>query len=65
LREVYINLLDIKEPKLMFTNDNSEMNLQNRKVVKNNYCKVIVKPTKEELELHTDFLKKELKKNYY
>jgi len=49
----------------MFTNDNSEMNLQNRKVVKNNYCKVIVKPTKEELELHTDFLKKELKKNYY
>ena len=65
LREVYINLLDIKEPKLMFTNDNSEMNLQNRKVVKNNYCKVIVEPTKEELELHTDFLKKELKKNYY
>ncbi len=65
LREVYINLLDVKEPKFIFSNDNLETNLENRKNSKKDYCTIVVEPTNEELELHKVFLKKELKKNYY
>ena len=65
LREVYINLLDVKEPKLVFTNDNLETNLKNKSNSKKNYCKIVVKPTEEELKLHKEILKKEIKKNYY
>jgi len=65
LREVYINLLDAKEPKLIFSNENFEINLGNNMNSKKDYCKAVIKPTNEELELHKAFLKKELKKNYY
>ena len=65
LREVYINLLDAKEPKLIFSNENSENKIINRENINKNYCKIIVKPTLEEVTLHSNFLKKELKKNYY
>ena len=64
LREVYINLLDAKEPKLMFSNEN--LDSTEKKIKKNkNYCKIIVEPTIEETKMHANFLKKELKKNYY
>ena len=65
LREVYINLLDVKEPKLKFSNENLVTNDENRVKFNNNYCKTIVRPTQEEIKLHKNFLKKELKKNYY
>jgi len=65
LREVYINLLDAKNPKLIFSNKNSKTNLENRKNIETIYCKKIIYPTPEELQLHSEFLKKELKKNYY
>ena len=65
LREVYINLLDAKEPKLIFSDENTETNVSNRTMIKKNYCKTVIKPTDIELELHKDFLKKEIKKNYY
>ena len=65
LREVYINLLDAKEPKLIFSNDNLEVNIENRNSSKKDYCKIVVAPTEEELKLHKEFLKKELKKNHY
>ena len=65
LREVYINLLDAKEPKLIFSNENLETNLLKRNNIKKDYCKIVVEPTDEELELHKDFLKKEMKKNHY
>tara|TARA_B100000780_G_C21116321_1_gene451702 strand:+ start:1944 stop:2615 length:672 start_codon:yes stop_codon:yes gene_type:complete len=65
LREVYINLLDAKEPKLIFANENLETNIENKKNIKKDHCNIIVKPTSEELKLHSEFLKKELKKNYY
>jgi DNA polymerase-3 subunit epsilon len=64
LREVYINLLDAKEPKFIFSQESAENKALNR-MSKKNYCKIVIKPTNEELELHKDFLKKELKKNYY
>ena len=65
LREVYINLLDAKEPKLIFSNNNPSINSENKENIKKDYCKIVIKPTEEELKLHKDFLKKELKKNYY
>jgi DNA polymerase III subunit epsilon len=65
LREVYINLLDVKEPKLIFSNDNVNSSPQDRENIQQNYCKIVIKPTNKELELHKAFLKKELKKNYY
>ena len=65
LREVYINLLDAKEPKLIFSNEDLENNLENRINNKKDYCKIVVEPSDKELELHKVFLKKELKKNYY
>ena len=65
LREVYINLLDAKEPKLIFSNEKVDLNLENRKNSNKKYCKVVLKPNPEEINLHSKFLKKELKKNYY
>ena len=65
LREVYINLLDAKEPKLKFVNENLEVNEENRTNISKNYCKTVVELTQEEIKLHNEFLKKELKKNYY
>ena len=60
LREVYINLLDVKEPKFNLSN-NIEQN-----VLKNNsYNKKVVPINELELKLHKEFLKKEIKKNYY
>jgi|TARA_B110000285_G_C15119475_1_gene616194 DNA polymerase-3 subunit epsilon len=65
LREVYINLLDAKEPRLIFSNEKGASILERKTNFNQNYCKTVVKPTAEEVKLHRDFLKKGLKKNYY
>ncbi len=62
LREVYIHLLDAKEPKLSFSTKVEKEN-NHRKIV--NYSKKIVMPTEDELKSHNLFLKTELKKNYF
>jgi len=62
LREVYINLLDAKEPKLSF-NTQVAQNISRSKI--SNYSKKIIKPSEEELKNHNLFLKTELKKNYF
>ena len=62
LREVYINLLDVKEPKLSF-NQQVDKKIENNKVL--NYSKKIIKPSEEELRNHKSFLKSELKKNFF
>ena len=64
LTKVYINLIDQKEPSLNFISDNYENNDLNFKK-KNNYSKKIVKPSDKELSLHKEFLKNQLKKNYF
>ena len=61
LREVYINLLDVKEPKFNLA---SRSILDNTRVT-NAYNKNIQNISELEIKLHKDFLKKELKKNYY
>ena len=62
LREVYIYLLDAKEPKLSF-NSKVESKSSYGKVL--SYSKKIVRPSEEELKNHNIFLKSELKKNYF
>ena len=64
LAKVYINLLDQKEPKLNFSNsvDINSVETQNKNIT---YSKKIVYPTSEELEQHREFLKRDLKKNFY
>ena len=61
LREVYINLLDVKEPKFNLTSKSYEQNIVNN----NNYNKSIINITDSEIKMHKEFLKKELKKNFY
>ncbi len=61
LREVYINLLDVKEPKFNLSNSISEINIDKAK----DYSKKVVKISETELKKHKDFLKLELKKNFY
>ena len=61
LREVYINLLDVKEPKFNLSSSNQEKNLFKNK----NYNKQIVDISDAELNNHKEFLKKEMKKNFY
>ena len=61
LREVYINLLDAKEPKFNLSSNSTET-----KIAKNNvYNKKILQISENELNSHKEFIKKELKKNYY
>jgi len=65
LKEIYVNLIDQKEPKF---------NLENIEIIdskfikntnKNNISKKIIKPSNEELQLHKKYLKSHLPKNYY
>tara|TARA_X000001036_G_scaffold427999_1_gene457271 strand:+ start:833 stop:1492 length:660 start_codon:yes stop_codon:yes gene_type:complete len=61
LREVYINLLDAKEPKFNLTSTMSENNVNTEK----DYYKSILKISDDEIKKHKQFLKSELKKNFY
>ena len=63
LAKVYINLIDQKEPTLNFDNA-KEKNFKNKNV-SSDYFKKIVKPTSEELKLHKEYVKKNLKNNYF
>ncbi len=61
LREVYINLLDIKEPK--FNLPNNVIDHKNNKI--HDYDKTVVKISETEIKKHKVFLKSKLKKNFY
>ena len=61
LREVYINLLDAKEPKFNLTNKDLDQNT----LLNTNYNKRVLKISDSEINLHKEFIKKELKKNFY
>ena len=64
LSKVYINLLDQKEPSLNFQSlDNVKVEINSKKT--NQYYKQVVKPTKDELELHKNYLKTNLKRNFF
>tara|TARA_B100001113_G_scaffold345634_1_gene335482 strand:- start:843 stop:1514 length:672 start_codon:yes stop_codon:yes gene_type:complete len=64
LTKVYINLLDQKEPSLDFLSNN-EGNIKFELDKEKNYSKKIIQISEEELKLHKDYLKNNLKKNYF
>ena len=63
LAKVYINLIDQKEPTLNFqSQDEEEMDKNNSNVV---YYKKIITPNDNEIKKHKEYLKSNLKKNYF
>ena len=63
LAKVYINLIDQKEPKLNFQNNIKELKETNQ--LKVDYYKKIIRPTADELKNHKEYLKQNLKKNFF
>ncbi len=62
LSKVYVNLIDQKEPTLNFQNivqDSKETDINI------SYYKKVIKPSTEEIKKHKDYLKFNLKKNYF
>ena len=66
LKEVYINLLDQKEPKLnLETRDIPDVELNNKLDKIENIQRKIIKISGEELKLHKKFLKTSLQRNFF
>ena len=66
LREVYINLVGEKEPSLISKeNEFGNENVKNLYSIKKNRQKIVILPTEEELSNHKNFLKSEIKKNFF
>ncbi len=63
LAKVYINLIDQKEPTLDFRNTTQDISENNFSDI--SYFKKIVLPTKDEILKHKNYLKNNLKKNYF
>ena len=63
LSKVYINLIDQKEPTLNFINNITDNDVQIFSNVK--YYKKIVQASYEEIKKHEEYLKNNLKKNYF
>jgi DNA polymerase-3 subunit epsilon len=63
LSKVYVNLIDQKEPIFQF-----QIKLKNKENENNEeivYSKKIIKPSKQELENHKEFIKREFKRNFF
>ena len=66
LKEIYVNLIDQKEPKFNLENiEIIDSKFSNNNDKKNNISKRVIKPSKEELQLHKKYLQSFLPKNYY
>ena len=63
LAKVYINLIDQKEPTLNFQNPDSQTKENN--YITTEYYKKIVLPTADEFKKHKEYLKSDLKKNFF
>ena len=63
LRQVYINLVGEKEPSLEFKQA-EKLNENQNNIVKK-YSKDVSRPAQVEINYHAEFLKKEIKKNYF
>ena len=63
LREVYINLLDAKEPRFNLSSEVQDpINSTNKE---KRYNKTVLKISEVEIKKHKEFLKSEIKKNFY
>jgi DNA polymerase-3 subunit epsilon len=65
LKEIYINLVDQKAPKLNLETGQIINPILNDKIGKKNKYRKIIKPSEDELQLHKKYLKSDLPKNYY
>ena len=66
LKEIYINLIDQKEPQLNLKNvEAHSKKFADQSMKKNNNLRKIIKPSKKELELHNTYLKSQLRKNFF
>ena len=63
LAKVYINLIDQKEPTLDFQKQDDKFKFSENK--NNLYFKKVIKASAEELKKHKDFIKRDLKKNFF
>ena len=63
LAKVYINLIDQKEPIFQFQKEIIKKENKNKEEIV--YSKKIIKPSKQELENHKEFMKKEFKRNFF
>jgi len=63
LAKVYINLIDQREPTLNFQNQDLEIKEKNNQNVP--YFKKVITPNMEEIEKHKEYLKNNLKKNFF
>ncbi len=63
LAKVYINLIDQKEPIFQFQKEIIKKENKNKEEIV--YSKKIIKPTKQELENHKEFMKREFKRNFF
>ena len=63
LAKVYINLLGQKEPTLNFSKSDEMQTNQNIKSI--DYSKKIVLPSVDELKKHKEFIKSQIKKNFF
>ena len=66
LKEVYINLVEQKEPKLNLENTEIfDQKFKDNLINKNDKSRKIIRPSSEELKLHSNYLKPHLQKNFY
>ena len=63
LAKVYINLIDQKEPTLNFQNQDNIVKKDFNEVL--SYCKKVITPTADEIKKHKEYLKSNLKKNFF
>ena len=63
MAKVYINLIDQKEPTLNF--QSQDQDVKDRNDLNVAYFKKIVTPTEDEIKKHKEYLKSNLKKNYF
>ena len=62
LSKVYINLIGQKEPTLNFRNTDETKITENKNIL---YFKKVVKPNNSEIKKHAEYLKLNLKKNFF
>ena len=63
LTKVYINLIDQKEPKLNFLENENLIN--NNYSQANKYCNKVINASEGEIRLHEKFVRENLKKNFF
>ena len=63
LAKVYINLIDQKEPTLDFQNQDFQTKVKNNEETK--YFRKVILPSTDEVKKHNDYLKNNLKKNFF